>query len=207
MVVSSCDLCGKVNSLLTSRSWWLPRAEAQVLCARGTSAPARFSTKDPSSFFTTEVRFTIFLFNIEGLEVSAGKLTLTMHQLWCVKLRSSDATNINFLSPGTRVYLLYKECIVYRESPYESYALVLHYWYTVEMCGWCKIMQLWRSTKIRFTYQFQCVSKKVMPRRMLKKNSRYFEWTVILIAFRICMTCYMQKLTVWPGKPPKKHWK
>ena len=34
----------------------------------------------------------------------------------------------------------------------------------------------------------------------VQRVPRYTKWTARIIAFRICVTCYRQKLTVWPGK-------
>ena len=75
----------------------------------------------------------------------------------------------------------------------------------VQSCTWDNALLVIMRTKmvmtqckIEFTYASHCVSKNVTPRRMLKK----------------CLTCYRQKLTVWPEnlfwpkkkrKTPKSH--
>ena len=38
--------------------------------------------------------------------------------------------------------------------------------------------------------------------RMHIEGPRYTKWTVRLVAFRICVTCYRQKMTIWPRKSP-----
>ena len=68
------------------------------------------------------------------------------------------------------------------------------YIFLIYMTGWQKTTVYIHTTRI------QLILPVDWSEDARRGSQVYTKWTVTLIAFRTCRTCYRQKLTVWQGK-------